>query len=194
MPITADLTIRETAALSGVSLVTIEKTVEAQVMSPVLGPSRVRGGSMRYLPLRAVVYFQVLKAARLTDLPLRHKRSIWARMAQLEPMKLETIEFTPGAMLDLERLAADSLREAERYRRDRDRYIASDPGILGGTPVIAGTRVSVYSILGRLQDGDSVDDILQDYPEIPREAIVAAELYAKAHPLRGRPSGRPWRN
>ena len=194
MTMTADLTIRETAALSGVSLATIEKSVEARVLRPVPGPSRVRGGSMRYLPLLAVVYFQVLKAARLTDLPLRHKRSIWARMAQLDSMKLEIIEFTPGAMLDLERLAADSLREAERYRRDRDRYIASDPDILGGTPVIAGTRVSVYSILGRLQDGDTVDDILLDYPEIPREAIEAAELYAKAHPLRGRPSGRPWRN
>ena len=194
MPMTADLTIRETAALSGVAPATIEKTVEARVLRPVPGPSRVRGGSMRYLPLRAVVYFRVLKAARLTDLPVRHKRSIWARMAQLEPMKLEIIEFTPGAMLDLQRLAADSLREAERYARDRDRYIASDPGILGGTPVIAGTRVSVYAILGRLQDGDTLDDIQLDYPEIPREAIVAAELFAKAHPLRGRPSGRPWRN
>ena len=72
--------------------------------------------------------------------------------------------------------------------------IERTPEILGGTPVITGTRVSVYSILGRLQDGDTVDDILLDYPEIPREAIAAAELYARVHPLRGRPSDRPWRN
>ena len=75
-----------------------------------------------------------------------------------------------------------------------DTLIERNLGILGGTPVIAGTRVSVYSILGWLQDGDSVDEILREYPEIPREAIVAAELYAKAHPLRGRASGRPWSN
>ena len=192
MPMTADLTIRETAALSGVSLATIEKSVEAHVIRPVAGPPRVRGGSMRFLPVRAVVYFRALKAAGLTDLPLRHKRSIWMSLAELEPMKLASIEFTPGTTLDLNRLAANSLREAERYRRDRDRYIASDPDTLGGTPVIAGTRITVYSVLGRLQDGESEDDVLEDYPEVPREAVKAAELYAKAHPLRGRPSGRPW--
>ena len=194
MSMTADLTIRETAALSGVSLATIEKSVEARVLRPVAGPARVRGGSMRFLPVRAVVYFRALKAAGLTDLPLRHKRSIWTSLARLEPMKLQAIEFTPGTTLDLKRLAADSLRDAERYRRDRDRYIASDPGTLGGTPVIAGTRISVYAVLGRLMDGETEEDILQDYPEVQREAIEAAELYARAHPLRGRPSGRPWRS
>lgn len=194
MPITADLTIRETAALSGVPRTAIEKTVEARVLRPLAGPARLRGGTTRYLPIRAVVYFHALKAANLTDLPLRHKRAIWTNMIRIEPMQLETIEFTPGAMLDLDRLAADALRKAERYRKARDRYITSDEDILGGTPVIAGTRLTVYAILGRLQDGDSVDDLVEDYPEIPREAFEAAEIYAKTHPLRGRPSGRPWRN
>lgn len=194
MPITADLTIRETAALSGVSRTMIEKAMEARVLAALTGPARLRGGAMRYLPIRAVVYFHALKAANLTDLPLRHKRAIWTNMIRLEPMQLETIEFAPGAMLDLKRLAADSLRNAERYRKARDRYITSDEDILGGTPVIAGTRLTVYAILGRLQDGDSIDDLVEDYPEIPREAFEAAEIYAKSHPLRGRPSGRPWRN
>ena len=194
MPITADLTIRETAALSGVSRTTIEKAMEARVLQALTGPARLRGGAMRYLPIRAVVYFHALKAANLTDLPLRHKRAIWTNMSRLEPMQLETIEFTPGAMLDLKRLAADSLRNAEQYRKARDRYITSDKDILGGTPVIAGTRLTVYAILGRLQHGDSIDDLVEDYPEIPREAFEAAEIYAKSHPLRGRPSGRPWRN
>ena len=194
MPITADLTIRETAALSGVPRTAIEKAVEARVLQPLTAPARLRGGAMRYLPIRAVVYFQALKAARLTDLPLRHKRSIWTCVARLEPMELDTIEFTPGATLDLARLAANSLRNAERYREARDRYITSDADILGGTPVVAGTRVTVYAVLGRLQDGDTVEDLVDDYPHIPREALEAAELYAKAHPLRGRPSGSPWRN
>ena len=194
MPVTADLTIRETAALSGVSRTTIEKAMEARVLEALTGPARLRGGAMRYLPIRAVAYFHALKAANLTDLPLRHKRAIWANMARLEPMQLETIEFTPGAMLDLKRLAAGSLRNAERYRKARDRYITSDEDILGGTPVIVGTRLTVYAILGRLQDGDSIDDLAEDYPEVPREAFEAAEIYAKSHPLRGRPSGRPWRN
>ena len=194
MPITADLTIRETAALAGVPRAAIEKAVEARVLQPLTAPARLRGGAMRYLPIRAVVYFRALKAANLTDLPLRHKRSIWTCMARLEPMKLDPIEFTPGATLNLARLAANSLRDAERYREARDRYITSDADILGGTPVVAGTRITVYAVLGRLQDGDTVEDLVDDYPQIPREALEAAELYAKAHPLRGRPSGRPWHN
>ncbi len=194
MSITADLTIRETAALSGVPTAAVEKAIEASVLRTVSAPARLRGGATRYLPIRAVVYFHSLKAANLIDLPLRHKRAIWTHLIRLEPMRLGTIEFTRGAMLDLERLAADSLRNAERYREARDRYITSDVDILGGTPIIAGTRLTVYAILGRLQDGDTVDDLMADYPELSREAFTAAELYAKTHPLRGRPSGRPWRN
>ncbi len=194
MPITADLTIRETAALAGVPRTTIEKAVEASILRTVTAPARLRGGATRFLPVRAVPFFHSLEAANLTDLPVRHKRTIWTHLARLEPMRLGTVEFAVGAMLDLERLAADALHNAERYREARDRYIASDPDILGGTPVIAGTRLTVYAILGRLQGGDTVDDLASDYPEVPREAFAAARLYAGAHPLRGRPSGRPWRN
>ncbi len=108
-------------------------------------------------------------------------------------MRLAAIEFAPGTVLDIKRLAADCLRYAVHYKNAHDRQITSDPDILGSTPVITGTRLTVYAVLGRLQDGDSVDDLVEDYPEVPREAFMAAELYAKAHPLRGRPSGRPRR-
>ena len=194
MPLTPDLTIRETAALSGVSRTVIEKAVEAHVLEPLAASARFRGGATRFLPIRAVAYFHALQAARLNDLPLRHKRSIWGCVASIEPMKLKAIEFAPGAILDLERLAADPLDSAERYREARDRCITSNEDILGGTPAIAGTRITVYAVLGRLQDGDTIDDLLDDYPEVAREAFEAAELYARAHPLRGRPSGRPWKN
>ncbi len=194
MPLTADLTVRETAALSGVPRTTVEKALEARIVHGLAAPARLRGGARRYLPIRTVVYFHALKAARLMDLPLRHKRAIWTHLARLEPLRLGAVEFTRGATLDLRALGADTLREAERYREARDRCIATDPDILGGTPVVAGTRLTVYAILGRLQDGDPLDDLAADYPEIPREAFAAARLYAETHPLRGRPSGRPWRN
>ncbi len=193
MPLTADLTIRETAALSGVPKATIEKAIEARVLRTLPAPPRLRGGARRYLPIRAVAYFHSLREADLAGLPTRHKRAIWKGLVRSEPMRLAAIEFAPGTVLDLERLAADCLRYAVHYKNARDRHIASDPDILGGTPVITGTRLTVYAVLGRLQDGDSVDDLVEDYPEVPREAFMAAQLYAKAHPLRGRPSGRPWR-
>lgn len=39
MPLTADLTIRETAALSGVPRTVVEKAVETRVMNPIAGPA-----------------------------------------------------------------------------------------------------------------------------------------------------------
>ena len=194
MSTTPDLTIRETAALSGVSRTMVEKAVQSGIISTLSGPARLRGGAMRYLPIQAVVYFHALRVANLTDLPKRHKRSIWTRVVKLERLRLCAIEFTPGTTLDLVRLSAGTLRHAERYRQARDQFIASHPDILGGTPVIDGTRIPVYAVLDRLQDGDTLQDLIDDYPEVPPEAFEAAELYAKAHPLRGRPSGRPWRN
>lgn len=80
----------------------------------------------------------------------------------------------------------------DQYRAARDRWIVSDPDILGGTPVVIGTRVSVYAIQGRLAGGDGLAELLEDYPRIPLEALQAANTYAKAHPLEMHPRGKPW--
>lgn len=110
----------------------------------------------------------------------------------MEPMRLAPVQFAPGATLDLD-IACVQFRVANAYREMRDRYIRSDPDILGGTPVIDGTRIPVYAVLGRLGHGDTLEDLRADYPDVPSDAFHAARLYAAAHPLRGRPSGRPWR-
>lgn len=70
--------------------------------------------------------------------------------------------------------------------------IERNPEILGGTPVIKGTRLNVYAVAARLEGGDTVDELLAEYPYVTREKLEAARLYAKANPLRGRPGGRPW--
>ena len=57
-------------------------------------------------------------------------------------------------------------------------HIVSDPAILGGKPIIAGTRIGVDLILEKLGDGESIDDILIDYPHLTREQVVAAINFA----------------
>jgi uncharacterized protein (DUF433 family) len=61
---------------------------------------------------------------------------------------------------------------------DTSSLITSDPEILGGKPVIAGTRISVQLILEKLRDGWSIQDLLDDYPHLTREQIIAAIAYA----------------
>ena len=61
---------------------------------------------------------------------------------------------------------------------DTSALITADPEILGGKPVIAGTRISVQLILEKLRDGWSIEDLLEDYPHLTREQIIAAIAYA----------------
>ena len=88
---------------------------------------------------------------------------------------------------------ADARYLAEDYRAAQERWITSDPEILGGTPVVAGTRVSVYAIRGRLIDGETPEDLAGDYPHVDAGAFRAASMFARAHPLETRPSGKPWK-
>lgn len=48
-----------------------------------------------------------------------------------------------------------------------------NPEIQGGTPVIKGTRLPVSSIIARLEGGDSIEDLVADYPYINRSAFEA---------------------
>ena len=96
------------------------------------------------------------------------------------------IEIRPGELLAAVR------ERVTWYARARNRWIELNPDIKGGTPVVKGTRISVYSIHGRIGHGDTIEDVLEDNPDLPRDAIEAALAYARANPLVGRPGGRPW--
>ena len=54
------------------------------------------------------------------------------------------------------------------------KVIVTDPGILGGEPVFRGTRVPFKILTDYLEGGDSLDEFLEQYPTITREAAVAA--------------------
>lgn len=62
---------------------------------------------------------------------------------------------------------------------DWQSYIAADPAVLGGKPVIKGTRISVELILECLGRGWTIDDILAQYPHLSREGVVACLEYAR---------------
>ena len=57
--------------------------------------------------------------------------------------------------------------------------IVSDPNILLGKPRIKGTRIAVELILGCFSSGWSIDGILEAYPHITREDVLAALAYAR---------------
>jgi uncharacterized protein (DUF433 family) len=68
--------------------------------------------------------------------------------------------------------------EMVRLRCGMVSNIVIDPNICHGNPVIRGTRVLVSQILGALAGGDTVDNILEDYPGLTREDIYATLCFA----------------
>ncbi|HYC91513.1 MAG TPA: DUF433 domain-containing protein [Thermoanaerobaculia bacterium] len=56
---------------------------------------------------------------------------------------------------------------------DPKQIVHSDPEILGGTPIFAGTRVPVDALIDFLEGGDTIDDFLENYPGVTREQVFA---------------------
>ncbi|MCY3410156.1 MAG: DUF433 domain-containing protein [Candidatus Heimdallarchaeota archaeon] len=57
-------------------------------------------------------------------------------------------------------------------------HLSSDPNICGGQICVKGTRVMISVILDNLADGMSIDEILEEYPTLNRDGIMAAIKYA----------------
>ena len=53
--------------------------------------------------------------------------------------------------------------------------IAIDPRVCHGQACIKGTRIPVYLILGMLANGDTVNDLLKEYPSLTQEDIYACK-------------------
>ena len=56
--------------------------------------------------------------------------------------------------------------------------IRIDPAICNGRPIVKGTRITVQSILEFLAAGDSIDDILREFPQLRRSDIDACLGFA----------------
>jgi uncharacterized protein (DUF433 family) len=63
--------------------------------------------------------------------------------------------------------------------------IAIDSDVCNGRPVVSGTRITVQTVLELLGAGDSIDDVLAEYPSLTREDVLACIQYSS------RPKGDP---
>lgn len=63
---------------------------------------------------------------------------------------------------------------------DYRRRIVRDPRICSGQPVFKGTRVPLRTVLASLAEGDSVEEIVKDFPSLREEDVRAAIAFAAA--------------
>ncbi|MBB4267875.1 DUF433 domain-containing protein [Roseospira visakhapatnamensis] len=88
--------------------------------------------------------------------------------------------------VSLSPFVADADTRGRRLAAARARVV-EDPAILGGAPVVKGTRVPVHDLAASVATGLSRERILSAYPGLDAETLDLAVLYAEAHPARGRP-------
>ena len=186
MATAANLTPNEVAALAEAPRTLVEKALEQKVLA---SSPRARG-QRRLLTLHAVAVVATVKSLG-RRLSVSDKKLVARALARLSPadLKQAEVEVVPSVVVHVGSLSRAAVERAERYAAARDAFIETVEGVKGGRPVIKGTRLSVSAVHGRLSSGDSVDDLLSDYPDIPREAFEAAYLYGATHPHIGRPAG-----
>ena len=61
-----------------------------------------------------------------------------------------------------------------------EEVIVKDRDVLGGTPVFRGTRVPFQALLDYLEGGQTLDEFIDDFPTVTREAAISALELAKS--------------
>lgn len=79
--------------------------------------------------------------------------------------------------------------DADEYARLCERYVERNPAVMGGEPVIRGTRVPVRTVAGLIEQGESCEIMREDYPQVPEEAYAVVVRWARANPRRRRSAG-----
>jgi uncharacterized protein (DUF433 family) len=180
---------REVADFAGCSLQAIDKAIEQRVV-----PKR-RTKAETAIGEDGLAVMVMLGYAKL-DLPVKTKQLLRQWLAENRPFAKkgeQTLKLSEVLVVRVPESVKEIVAEAEAYAADRDRFITSDPHVFGGQPVIAGTRIPVHTVAERLDAGDTLEVLAEDYPHVESRALEVAARYAKTHPRRGRPV-KPWRN
>lgn len=179
----------EAAVVSCVRLRDVNRAIDEHILPNGL----VSLGSGRHVSSEACTFiaFYFGSATRLTsEERVLTIRTLWERHTDLKPSNVSldrdwTIHHD-FLSIDLRPFAERSIERLERLEAARGCVLVSDE-VLGGVPVIRGTRIPVHDIAALVAAGVPDADILEDYPSLKPEMVELAVLYAEANPPRGRP-------
>lgn len=60
---------------------------------------------------------------------------------------------------------------------DYAKYITRDPNVMPGKPIVKGTRITVELLMRKFAGGYSIEQLLQTYPHISQQQVLAAFEY-----------------
>ncbi len=182
-----DLSLKETAVLSGAP----EKTIRHELAARVVRASR--SGRRRRFGSREVVYFSLVNGLPVA-LDKAQRRDLFELLAddkersgrwRREKHRL-VLEGDVPVVLSTDEVVRRAEARVKSFLRIRAR-ITSRPEVLGGDPVFEGTRIAVRFVGERARRGEPLDVLLEDYPALTVGDVEFARTYVEL----GRPPGRP---
>jgi len=211
--IRAMLSLREATLLADVAEARVRKDIETGLLSPIK-TENVERLLFRWADVYvfAAVYKSPLLAAALRKKAFEEFESLVepscrrqfyyfldvealmaAKCMSYVPSKLfascDRLKLDDYLFIDVEKVAKDLAPRVDLYAEGLSR-IEEREGVLGGEAVFRNTRLSVNHV-GKMRDGgESIEDIVEDYPYLHKNDIDFAQLYWKAHPIVGRPRQR----
>jgi len=191
----------EAAFIADVSDREMNRAVDERILPDSLVQS---GNGRRFARLGAALAAFYFKTEDVYVAPFRRRvlREIITQLewvaADLQALYALRAELSASAwQLEINSVRVDLARfvdEATRRVKEIDRaesLISTDPRIMRGMPVFAGTRVPVETVVASLNKGIDSARILNAYPSLAREHLEAAKVHSEVHPKRGRPHKAP---
>lgn len=185
----ARYSVKEAAVLAGLS----ERTIRNEIGRGVIHVERKSRGRAEAvaLPKGAVLYFRLMK-----DMPVRLTRKdrgalyrlLSSKVSKAGDWNLEKDTLRRGILaLDTKPIRSDLDSSLGIYDAGL-RKVASNPDVLGGEPVFAGTRISIRHIGKLALRGIQVSEIRSDYPSLSNDDIAFAAVFSRMKPAPGRPA------
>lgn len=181
----------EAAVVAHVTLRDVNRVIDERILPDSL--FTIRGGRHVRDTACILISFYFDSATRLTS----EERLFTIKEAGSRLRELHAVPWTSLVeknwivrddflIIDLAPFVLKTKERMDRLIAARD-LIVMDPDILGGTPVVGGTRIPVHDVAASIAAGISIRRILDAYPALDAEKIELARIYAEANPARGRP-------
>lgn len=189
----------EAAFVAGVEISDVNRAFDEHLLSTLM----LRDGERRLTPIECVfiaVYYRTSEAFT-TKARKRILASVESGLAHLKISNLskEMLDRDWRVCLGLDDLATRDVTVDLRFVVEEtvshfDEMVAvqawaeRNPEILGGMPVVPGTRIPIYDIAASVAAGMPLTQIREGFPTLTDEDIARAVVYAKTNPQRGRRS------
>jgi uncharacterized protein (DUF433 family) len=181
----------EAAVIARVALRDVNRVIDERILPEDFFSSD--GGRRVTAAACTLIAFYFDSASRLTsEERLFAIREIGARMRRFRVSAMSSLDEENWTVrddfltIDLGPFVTRTKARMDCLRAARDRVV-SDPDVLGGAPVLRGTRVPVHDVAASVAAGFPTDRILAAYPSLSDEDVRHATIYAEANPARGRP-------